>query len=335
MASLFYYSFAMLSTKNIFEGLNEVPNTWIFEHYLNLNESLTGQDVKLFSVFRHEKTPSMYVYYSKSINDYRFKDFSTGYHGDGKNMVMRMYNLTFAQTVNKITVDYTEYLKNQSPTTSREFKVHDKYKVVDYEMKHWNNLDQSYWSKFKISSKMLDRYNVVPLKFFNMQKVEEDDSVNSILFEYNHIYGYFRDDGVLYKIYSPKNVAKKFIKVTNYIQGLNQLTYTADYLIITSSLKDLMCFNVLGIKNIEAIAPDSENSMIRESDMVMLRSKYKKIITLFDNDEAGIASMEKYKQKYSIDYIILDMEKDLSDSVNIHGIEAVRDKLFPLLKQIL
>jgi hypothetical protein len=29
------------------------------------------------------------------------------------------------------------------------------------------------------------------------------------------------------------------------------------------------------------------------------------------------------------------MSKDLSDSVRDHGIEAVRDKLFPLLKQAL
>ena len=34
-----------------------------------------------------------------------------------------------------------------------------------------------------------------------------------------------------------------------------------------------------------------------------------------------------------ISVVVLDMSKDLSDSVKDHGIEAVRDKLLPLLKQ--
>jgi hypothetical protein len=33
--------------------------------------------------------------------------------------------------------------------------------------------------------------------------------------------------------------------------------------------------------------------------------------------------------------VVLDMSKDLSDSVKDHGIEAVRDKLLPLLKKAL
>jgi hypothetical protein len=38
---------------------------------------------------------------------------------------------------------------------------------------------------------------------------------------------------------------------------------------------------------------------------------------------------------YGFNYIILPMEKDLSDSVKLHGLDKVRDVLFPLLKQAL
>ena len=96
-----------------------------------------------------------------------------------------------------------------------------------------------------------------------------------------------------------------------------------------------MAFIKLGISNIECIAPDSENTMLGESIMSKLKSKYSKIIVLFDNDEPGIKAAERYKTKYGINNIILDMSKDLSDSVKDHGVETVRDKLFPLLKQIL
>ena len=96
-----------------------------------------------------------------------------------------------------------------------------------------------------------------------------------------------------------------------------------------------MCFKKLGIAGIETIAPDSENSVIPENFMKPLLQKYQKTIVLFDNDDPGRKSAEKYKDKYGFDYVNLDMYKDLSDSVKDHGVEAVRDKLFPLLKQAL
>ncbi len=96
-----------------------------------------------------------------------------------------------------------------------------------------------------------------------------------------------------------------------------------------------MCFNRLGINNIEAIAPDSENTMIGERAMSEFVRHYQKIIVLFDNDEPGIKAAERYKLKYGFNYIVLPMEKDLSDSVKLHGIDKVRDILFPLLKQVL
>ena len=96
-----------------------------------------------------------------------------------------------------------------------------------------------------------------------------------------------------------------------------------------------MCFKRLEINGIETIAPDSENSVIPENFMKPLLDKYQKIIVLFDNDEPGLKSAQKYKNKYGFEYVNLDMSKDLSDSVKDFGVEAVRDKLFPLLKQAL
>ena len=168
-----------------------------------------------------------------------------------------------------------------------------------------------------------------------MEREETDGVITSFTFSNPYMYGYFRNDGSLYKIYTPKNTEKKFIKVENYIQGLEQLKYDCKYLLITSSLKDLMTFDKLSIGNIESIAPDSENTMISETVIKELKSRYSKIIILFDNDEPGIKAAQKYKEKYGLDYVILPLEKDLSDSVKLHGIDKVREVLFPLLKQAL
>jgi hypothetical protein len=325
----------MISTKNLVSDLQDVPKEWVFEYYLNLKEKLIGQDIKMLSAFNvKDKVPSMFIYCNGGF--YKFKDFSSGFQGDALELVKALFNLSSrGHAANKIINDYQEYLLHNDVPAVVEFKFHDKFKVVDYEMRHWNSQDSKFWTSFRISSTLLAKYNVVPLAYFTMEKKEEDGSITSFKFTKPYLYGYFRQDGELYKIYMPKNLDKKFIKVQNYVQGIDQLKYEAKYLVITSSLKDLMCFNKLGIGNVECIAPDSENTMIGESVMGKLSKQYSKIIVLFDNDEPGIKAAQRYKDKYGYDYVILDMSKDLSDSVKDYGIEAVRDKLLPLLKQAL
>jgi hypothetical protein len=326
----------MISTKNLITDLSQVPREWVFEYYLNLKEKLSGQDVKILSIFNaRDKVPSMFIYYDVVSRSYKFKDFSSGNQGDSIELVKALFNMpTRGHATYKILEDYQIYIKNNTIAVVDIF-YHDKYKVVDYEMRHWTNFDQTYWMGYKIGSKMLDRYNVIPLSFFTMSKLDLDGAEISYTFRKNYVYGYFRNDGSLYKIYMPKNTDKKFIKVENYIQGTDQLRHNCKYLLITSSLKDLMAFNKLGISNIEAIAPDSENTMIGEKAIGELRPHYEKIIVLFDNDEPGIKAAQRYKDKYGFNTILLPMEKDLSDSVKEHGVDKVREVLFPLLKQAL
>ena len=326
----------MISTKNLITDLNQIPREWVFEYYLNLKEKLSGQDVKILSIFNaRDKVPSMFIYYDAISKSYKYKDFSSGNQGDSIELVKALFNMpTRGHATYKILNDYQIYIKNNTVAVVDIF-YHDKYKVVDYEMRHWTNFDQTYWMAYKIGSKMLDRYNVIPLSFFTMSKLGLDGVEISYTFKKSYVYGYFRNDGSLYKIYMPKNTDKKFIKVENYIQGIDQLRYDCKYLLITSSLKDLMAFNKLGISNIEAIAPDSENTMIGEKAIGELKPHYEKIVVLFDNDDPGIKAAQRYKDKYDFNTILLPMEKDLSDSVKVHGIDKVREVLFPLLKQVL
>jgi hypothetical protein len=146
-----------------------------------------------------------------------------------------------------------------------------------------------------------------------------------------YLYGYFKADGTLYKIYQPKTLDKKFIKVTNYLQGMHQCT-GEKYLIITSSLKDIMSIKSLKLRDLDIIAPDSENTILKSEVMDDLQNKYKKIIVLFDNDDAGIKAMQAYKEKYPyIETTLLPMSKDVSDSIKDFGAKEVRNRLVPIL----
>ena len=327
----------MISTKNLISDLNDIPAGWPFEHYLGLSENLDGQDVKIRSIINtREKTPSMFIYFDVNKGVYKFKDFSSGLYGDSLELVKIVFDLkSRGEAVIKLMADYNEHILNNGHNPIMQYKSYSKYKVTDYEIRHWTTIDQKYWTKFNIGSRLLEKYNVAPLEYYKMEKKNEEGIIEkSITIKGFSIYGYFKNDGSIYKIYQPKVSKKKFIKIKNYIQGSEQLNYDKKYLVITSSLKDLMAFNRLKLSDAESIAPDSENTLIPESMLKGIISKYEKVFVLFDNDEAGITSMKKYKEKYGFDYVILNMEKDLSDSIKAHGLTKTRETLLPLLKEL-
>ena len=66
----------MIRTKAIVSSIEDVPSSWIFETYCPISESLTGQDVKIKSVFNpRDSVPSMVIFCKGDT--YYFKDFST------------------------------------------------------------------------------------------------------------------------------------------------------------------------------------------------------------------------------------------------------------------
>lgn len=326
----------MIRTKSLIANLADVPREWVFEYYLKLSEKLTGQDIKITSVFNPlEKNPSMYVYYAVKAGAYKFKDFSShDKSGDGISLVQLIFNLTTrGEAAHKIIQDYNQWtLDNKEDYNLREFKVRTKYRVMEFVTRSWNTLDKNYWGKYHIGSKLLELYNVTALDSYKMSKELEDGSLQDLVIKGQFIYGYFRNDGTLYKIYQPKVRDNKFIKVKEYIQGTDQLTYKGDYLVICSSLKDMMAMRKLGFNNIEVVAPDSENSLIGEHIITAYKHKYKAVVTLFDNDEPGILAMKKYKERYDLNHVHLPVEKDLSDAIEKHGVDEIRNQITPLLK---
>ena len=93
-----------------------------------------------------------------------------------------------------------------------------------------------------------------------------------------------------------------------------------------------MCLKSMGY-NLEVIAPDSENTMIKPHIIEYLKKKYKKVITVFDNDEAGKHAIKRYHDTYGINGIYPTLCKDISDAMKQHGFNEVHAMLKPLLKK--
>tara|TARA_R100001463_G_scaffold91025_3_gene145706 strand:- start:1613 stop:2584 length:972 start_codon:yes stop_codon:yes gene_type:complete len=322
----------MINTKNLVVQESDIPSYWVFQYYLNINEKLTGQDIKIKSIWNPgERTPSMCLFVDKKKRAYMFKDFSTGKYGNKINLVQELFNLNYSGAIEKMINDYNHYAKSNS-LEDIVFKPQSKWKLDFVKIRSWNQDDANYWLQYRIGSTLLNEYNVKPIEYYNLVK-EESDGIKSLKIKNNYIYGYFTQDGEVYKIYQPKS-KRRFFKVKSHIQGLDQLKYNQPYLVICSSLKDAICLKSFGY-NIEVIAPDSENTMIKPYIIENLKNKYKKCITLFDNDDAGYKAIKRYNEVYQIKGTSLQLSKDISDAISQFDFKTVHQELKPLLKEAL
>ena len=268
----------------------------------------------------------MWIFVDKG--QYKFKDFSTGKGGNKIDLVKELFNMDYSKAVFKIGQDYNKFISDKGVYTQSTLKPEAKYKVDGIMTRDWKKHDVKFWLQFNIDAAMLDKYNVKALEYYHMVKGD-----NKITIQQPYIYGYFSKNDV-YKIYQPRNKKFKFIKVKPQLQGLDQLEYNQPYLIICSSLKDAMCLKQFGY-NIEVIAPDSENTIIKPYIIENLKKKYKKVVTLFDNDVAGHNAVHKYRELYNISGTWLYSSKDIADLVKEKGFTDAHKEIKVKLKSVL
>ena len=323
----------MFNTKNIVLDERNIPSTWVFQYYLNLPEQLTGQNIKIKSIFNpNDKTPSFCIYVNETIMQYKFKDFSTGKNGNKVDLVKLMFNIEYPEASRKIVKDYNMFVKTNG-VQKIDFKPESKWVINYIKERSWTITDKKYWLSFRIGKTLLDAFNVKPIEYYTLVK-ENSEKIENLRCGSKWCYGYFDKNGEVYKIYQPFSKKYKFYKAKSYLQGIDQLKYNKPYLVICSSLKDALCLKGMGY-NVEVLAPDSENTMIKPHIIEHLKKKYKKVITFFDNDHAGFEAIEKYKNLYGLHGCALSISKDISDSIKNYGLNEVHAILKPLLKQTL
>ena len=112
------------------------------------------------------------------------------------------------------------------------------------------------------------------------------------------------------------------------VQGITQLPETGDTLYITSSLKDIIVLRKLGLN---AIAPSAETTIIPEDIITMLKTRFKKLVIFYDNDNPGIIASNKHSKIYEASEIFVPFKyisediKDPSDFVEKYSYEELLD----------
>lgn len=275
------------------------------------------------SPFRKDKNPSFGCYYSRTSKQLMFKDHGTG---DCGNVIKFVSLITGLTKYNDILIDIVNKLKitNDTQLVSSKHYIPSTETVIGVVRQEFTSTDTDYWGRFNISIDTLKKFNVSSIKYYLCNGI-----VKGIYKDTNPMYAYKVYNN--FKIYRP--LADKYTKWRNNltetdIQGFKQLPKTGDILIITKSMKDVMCLYEMGIP---AISPSSESTFIPDKALNQLRKRFKRIIILFDRDVAGVKYLRKMSLKTGLEGMLVHRKfkaKDISDAIKINGFDIIKKWLY-------
>lgn len=302
--------------------LDKLDDYTIYEYYLGafkpgklMNSPLRADD----------KIPSFAIFPSKT-GGLLFKDHGSGEAGNALKFV-RLYR--GIKTRDELERELLKIVRRSNPNLNIRTNTYTKLVgsgVTDIGIvrQPFTDVDKQYWKQFHISIDTLKRFNVFSIKYFLCNRV-----VRGTYKEDSPMYAYKVYDK--FKIYRP--LASKYTKwrtnLTNrHVQGLAELPQEGgNLLIITKSLKDVMCLSEMGFN---AIAASSETTFIPDDILQSLRSKWKHIVILYDRDKTGMLKARDYSRQYKFDAIFVHKKfkaKDISDAVRDNSFFAVKEWL--------
>jgi DNA primase len=304
--------------------LSKVSEYDIYAHYLG--QFKVGAIYN--SPFRKDKNPSFGIYYSKRTKQLLFKDHGTGECGNIVKFVSLYTGLTNYNDILKDIVKQLNITTDTKLDSSKQY-IPSSETIIGIVRQKFTPTDINYWSQFNISEKTLKKFNVNSIKYYLCNGI-----VKGIYKEDNPMYAYKVYNN--FKIYRP--FADKYTKwrnnLTEYdIQGYAQLPSKGDTLIITKSMKDVMCLYEMGIP---AISPSSESTFIPNDILEGLKKRFKRIIILFDRDNAGVKYLRKMSLKTGLEGLLVHKKfkaKDISDAIKANSFEEIKEWLYGEIKK--
>ncbi len=316
--------------------LNRISEFDIFKMYCSgfkeLNQSFKSE-------FYNDTNPGCRIY-QKPDGRLSYKDFGTGDSFDCFSYVQRKWNLTFNECLNVILNDFG-LLKGQNIAIDKQFllgkenvsKIENNASkvVISIVSRNWRLIDYNYWMKYGISFDLLEQYDVYPCStvYLNSRgkttviQESKDNPIYAYRFEYEGVYSY--------KIYRP--LAEKRWKWlfsggnSKNIEGFDQLPFFGKTLILTKSLKDCICFNLIGYP---AISLQGEANKLENELVTKLLKRFDEIVVIYDNDDQGKKSSLSLQKQYNFRILFIEEAKDLSDLIELKGLEESKiiiDKL--------
>ena len=305
--------------------LSKITEYDIFRFYCPHFKKL-GQKFK--SDLRSDSSPTVSIIVWKGRLLY--KDFGRPDHTfNCWGYVMHKYSLGFRESLRVISDDFNLGLTGQgtgSTIVAQTYGEQDfeekKHARIQIKRRDWDITDKEFWKQFCIGKELLLKFGVSPIKYFWINETRFKCYSNSYCFDFNGNR----------KIYCPYETDHKWYSNTNKecIQGYNQLLPEGEIIFLTSSLKDIMCLAVLGY---QSVALQSEMQMPDEMLIKELKSRFTRVVVLYDNDfnskdNPGQMMAGKICDEHTLINIYIPTEyqsKDISDLIKNYGLDVANN----------
>lgn len=267
--------------------LERVDEYTLYCKYLGFQPQLRTKYKSRIRTENSDDSPSFSIFASnKPDREYFWKDSGgRGNAGDIFKLIMLIKGYaTIRQVYEKIDVDFNLGFGSKEPPEPKIVQYLPPIDLpahISIKSKPFGVAELAYWSKFGVDQNQLTRYRThnVDLYWMAKEQVCGNTPVSKLCFAYQIV-----DRYQLYQPYAKPEVKFRQNLTDRDLHGFHQLRYESDTLVITKARKDVMCLDAHAEIKAEFVAPRSENTPIAAEYLRFLETKYKRIITLFDND---------------------------------------------------
>jgi len=322
-----------------------LTNELIFKIVLQKNNIEGHREKSLINT--NERTPSLFIYYNKENNDYYYKDFSSGQHGDAIDYIAYkffngdihkacMFVFSYANKIENLSkILYEHNIKRKEHNINIRSVISNLYKNTKIQINGYAY--DEYWNiKYAIDRDIIYQYGVLSITL-----IDEEPCCSPT-------YLYTDKDGSFVQIYRPFSHDKfrtmQSVKHIPYgIQWLNPNKHK--HAIICSCIKDMIntCqyLKELSLNNTYIPITYLSEKPLKENDILYLQNiGIDKIYVLYDYDKHGLENSNKSCISNNIinitdktyNNIPTDKKIDISDTrTNPIFKEQIKQNLYNLL----
>lgn len=269
-----------------------------------------------------DDNPSFGIYESTSrvfvTHEFMWKDSGQGGAGDVFKLIQLMYRYeTKREALLRAMADFGigGYSDTKAVYSEPVEKIYTEPAYITIRKRDFRGYDYSFWNRFNVDRKILERYNTKPFSAYWMTQSQTTPN-----FPKGLAYAYQIWDK--YQLYFPELSKKRKFRndwAEACVPGYLQLEYNSPLLIITKAMKDVMSLRSFGY---EAIAPRGENILVPKECVALMKRKYERILVLFDNDLKHKGDEYEFKKIY-----VPQPDKDISDFCSSNGPQATAELL--------
>ena len=346
----------MIDNKKIEEIKNSIDIVDVISEYLSLKKA--GRNYKALCPFHNEKTPSFIVSPEKQI----FHCFGCGAGGNVFSFIQRQENLSFIESVRflaKKSGIELEYTKDGVKLSDKEKIIEVNKEALNFFIENFKNnetvinyakernLTEEVIRDFKLGYAPFGNKLYAYLKSKNYQDeiiiksglcVKKGSQINDVFFN-RLIFPIFNiyDAPIAFGARVLDNSLPKYINTREtevYVKGRtlfnlnNAKRYSSDFIIVVEGYMDVIALYKSGIKNVVA----TSGTAFTEEQARLIKRFTKKVILIYDSDDAGIAGAIKggnnlFIEGLEVFVVILEEAKDPDELIKKYGVDKIFEKI--------